>query len=128
MLAKVIAHGATREEARRRLIVALEDTVVLGLNTNRDFLVAALRHPAFIAGEATTAFIGRHFPAGSDAMRCPNPNLRIVALAAVLLFEARTRNGTGAAAATRSWSSTGPASWPLRLTVGDSQQETVVAV
>jgi geranyl-CoA carboxylase alpha subunit len=128
MLAKVIAHGATREEARRRLIVALEDTVVLGLNTNRNFLVAALRHPAFIAGEATTAFIGRHFPAGSDAMRRPNLNLRIVALAAVLLFEARTRNGTGATAAARSWSSTGPASWPLRLTVGNSQQETVVAV
>ena len=81
MLAKVIAHGGTREEARRRLIVALEDTVVLGLNTNRAFLVAALRHPAFIAGEATTAFIERHFPPGSDAMRRPNLNSRIVALA-----------------------------------------------
>ena len=30
MIAKVIAHGATREEARRRLIVALEDTVRSG--------------------------------------------------------------------------------------------------
>jgi len=128
MLAKVIAHGGTREEARRRLIVALEDTVVLGLNTNRAFLVAALRHPAFIAGEATTAFIERHFPPGSDAMRRPNLNSRIVALAAVLLFEARTRNGADTAATTRSWSSTGVASWPLRLTVGNSRQETVVAV
>jgi geranyl-CoA carboxylase alpha subunit len=128
MLAKVIAHGATREAARRRLIAALEDTVVLGLNTNRTFLVAVLTHPAFIAGEAATDFIGRYFPAGSDAMRRPNLNLRIVALAAVLLFEARARNGAGAAATTRSWSSTGPASWPLRLTVGNSQQETVVAV
>src|SRR3984885_2212600 len=128
MLAKVIAHGATREEARRRLIVALEDTVVLGLNTNRNFLAAALRHPAFVAGEATTAFIERYFPAGGDAMRRPNLNLRIVALAAVLLFEARARNPGGVATATRSWSSTGPANWPLRLTVGNSQQETVVAV
>jgi geranyl-CoA carboxylase alpha subunit len=128
MLAKVIAHGATREQTRRRLIVGLEDTVVLGLNTNRDFLVAALRHPAFVAGEATTAFIGRHFPAGSDAMRRPNLNQRIVALAAVLLFEARARDPRGAAAATRSWSSTGSASWPLRLSVGNSQQETVIAV
>jgi geranyl-CoA carboxylase alpha subunit len=123
----VIAHGATREEARRRLTVALEDTVVLGLNTNRNFLVVALRHPAFIAGEATTAFIERYFPAGSDAMRRPNLNLRIVALAAVLVFEARTRDLGGAAATTRSWSSTGPANWPLRLTVGNSRQETVVA-
>src|SRR6202167_6665097 len=74
MLAKVIAHGGTREEARRRLIVALEDTVVLALNTNRAFLAAALRHPAFIAGQATTAFNERHFPPGSDAMRRPNLN------------------------------------------------------
>ena len=40
MLAKVIAHGATREEACRRLLVALEDTVALGLTTNRSFLIA----------------------------------------------------------------------------------------
>jgi geranyl-CoA carboxylase alpha subunit len=127
VLAKVIAHGATREEARRRLTVALEDTVVLGLNTNRNFLVAALRHPAFIAGEATTAFIERYFPAGSDAMRRPNLDLQIVALAAVLVFEARTRNAAGPDATARSWSSTGSANWPLRLTVGNSHQETVVA-
>ena len=63
MLAKVIAHGATREEARRRLITALEDTVALGLTTNRSFLIAVLRHPAFAAGEATTAFIDLYFPA-----------------------------------------------------------------
>jgi acetyl/propionyl-CoA carboxylase alpha subunit len=61
-------------------------------------------------------------------MRRPNLNSRIVALAAVLLFEARTRNGADTAATTRSWSSTGVASWPLRLTVGNSRQETVVAV
>ena len=128
MLAKVIAYGTAREEARRRLIVALEDTVVLGLNTNRNFLVAALRHPAFVAGEATTAFIERYFPAGSDVMRRPNLNLRIVALAAVLLFEARTRDPGGAVATTQYWSSTGPANWSLRLTVGNSHQETVVAV
>jgi geranyl-CoA carboxylase alpha subunit len=128
LLAKVIAYGATREEARRRLIVALEDTVVFGLNTNCNFLVAALRHPAFIAGEETTAFIEQHFPAGSDAMRRPKLNLRIAALAAVLSFEARARDQSGTVAASRSWSSTGTANWPLRLTVGSSHQETVVAV
>ena len=89
MLAKVIAHGATREEARRRLIAALEDTVALGLTTNRSFLIDVLRHPAFAAGEATTAFIDLHFPAVSDAMRRPAPDARMLALAAVLMFEAR---------------------------------------
>ena len=89
MLAKVIAHGATREEARRRLIAALEDTVALGLTTNRSFLIDVLRHPAFAAGEATTAFIDLHFLAVSDAMRRPAPDARMRALAAVLMFEAR---------------------------------------
>jgi len=128
LLAKVIARGANREDARRRLIMAIEDTVALGLNTNRSFLVAALRHPAFVNGEATTSFIEHHFPASSNAMRRPNLNLRIVALAAVLSFEGRWPDAGDAPAATRSWSSTGLANWPLRLTVGNSQQEAVVAV
>jgi len=119
MLAKVIAQGATREEARRRLIKALEDTVALGLATNCSFLIAMLRHPSFVAGEATTTFIDRHFSAGSDAVRRPQPDLRTLALAAVLLFEARTGAAANEVGAAQNWSSTGIAIWPLRLTLGD---------
>ena len=60
MIAKVIAAGATREEARLRLIKALHDTVVLGPTTNRHFLIRLLEHPEFAAGKATTAFLGKH--------------------------------------------------------------------
>jgi geranyl-CoA carboxylase alpha subunit len=123
MLAKVIAHGATREEARRRLVAALEDTVALGLTTNRSFLIDVLRHPAFVAGEATTAFIDRHFPAGSDAMRRPTPDARVLALAAVLMFEARA----SASSATARWFSTGTAAWPLRLTLDDTAHGATIA-
>jgi geranyl-CoA carboxylase alpha subunit len=119
MLAKVIAHGRTREEARRRLVKALEDTVALGLTTNRSFLIAMLRHPSFVAGEATTTFIDRYFSAGNDAVRRPQPDLRTLALAAVLLFEARTRAAANEVGAAQNWSSTGIAMWPLRLTLGD---------
>ena len=64
MIAKVIAHGATREEARTRLVRALRETVVLGPTTNRHFLIRLLEHPEFAAGKATTAFLGKHeFPA-----------------------------------------------------------------
>jgi geranyl-CoA carboxylase alpha subunit len=118
LLAKMIAHGGNREEARRRLIMALEETVALGLNTNRGFLIAMLRHPAFIAGEATTAFIERHFSAGSDAMRRSAPDMRTLALAAVLLFEARVNETAKSLGAGQNWSSTGIAVWPLRLTSG----------
>ena len=129
MLAKVIAHGASREEARRRLIVALEDTVALGLVTNRSFLIAVLRHPAFAAGEATTDFIDRYFAAGSDAMRGAEPDNRTLALAALLLFEARSRATASVSAVARNWSSTGAATWPLRLTLGNAHHAvSIIAV
>jgi geranyl-CoA carboxylase alpha subunit len=70
MIAKVIAHGATREEARARLVRALRGTVVLGPTTNRHFLIRLLEHPEFAGGKATTAFLGKHAfaaPAVSDA-------------------------------------------------------------
>jgi propionyl-CoA carboxylase alpha chain len=57
MLAKVIAHAPTRQEAALRLALALERSRIRGVTTNRDFLVAALRHRAFLAGRTTTAFI-----------------------------------------------------------------------
>ena len=60
MIAKLVSHGATRDEARRRLIASLEQAVAFGVTTNQAFLAACLRHPAFAAGEATTAFIERH--------------------------------------------------------------------
>jgi geranyl-CoA carboxylase alpha subunit len=128
MLAKVIARGATRDEARRRLIVALEDTVALGLKTNRTFLVALLRHPAFTAGEATTSFIEQHFPPQSAAMQRPKPDLRTLALAAVLLFETRGREAAHELRTAAPWSSTGVAAWPLRLTVGDHHHPATVTV
>ena len=60
MIAKLISHGATRDEARRRLIHGLEQTVAFGVTTNQAFLAACLRHPEFAAGKATTAFIRRN--------------------------------------------------------------------
>ncbi|MBK8457625.1 MAG: ATP-grasp domain-containing protein [Phyllobacteriaceae bacterium] len=60
LLAKIVAHGNSRAEARARLVAALKETVTLGVVTNRDFLIAALEHPDFVAGAATTAFIGEN--------------------------------------------------------------------
>jgi geranyl-CoA carboxylase alpha subunit len=60
MIAKLIAYGSTREDARGKLICALEQTVAFGVATNQAFLISCLRHPAFARGEATTAFIGAH--------------------------------------------------------------------
>src|SRR5436190_12972906 len=60
MIAKIVSHGATRDEARGKLIVGLEQTAAFGVTTNQGFSIDCLRHPAFARGEATTAFIGKH--------------------------------------------------------------------
>ncbi|MCY3886066.1 MAG: ATP-grasp domain-containing protein [Gammaproteobacteria bacterium] len=62
MIAKVISHGATRREAIAKLARALETTSIQGIRNNRDFLVATLRTPEFIAGDTTTDFIERVQP------------------------------------------------------------------
>ena len=63
MLAKLIGHGASRDEARVRLAQALDDTVLLGFASNKSFLAACLRNPRFASGQATTAFIDKEGPA-----------------------------------------------------------------
>ena len=85
MIAKLIGHGRTRDEARRKLISGLEDAVALGVTTNLAFLRACLTHPVFAAGDATTAFIGQH----QNALLAPDvaARERAAALAAVLLHE-----------------------------------------
>jgi len=80
MLAKVIACGADREEARRRLATALDELCVHGLKTNIAFLHAILEDPGFIRGETTTDYLTR-FPPQLD-----QPAARVdMALALTLL-------------------------------------------
>jgi 3-methylcrotonyl-CoA carboxylase alpha subunit len=59
MIAKVIAHGATRTEAFDRLSRALGDTVIAGPRTNVDFLQALADAPEMRAGIVDTGFIER---------------------------------------------------------------------
>ena len=113
MIAKVIAHGANREEARTRLAQALRDTVVLGPITNRHFLVRLLEHPEFVAGKATTAFIGKHF--AGDTLKSPDVTDRHWTLAAALLWR---RSAERYPAPLRGWRNSNPEATPVRLAVG----------
>ncbi len=62
MIAKVVVAGATRDEALDRLTDALAHTRVTGVTTNLPFLRWLVGHPAFRAGEATTAFLTENPP------------------------------------------------------------------
>jgi acetyl/propionyl-CoA carboxylase alpha subunit len=57
MLAKVITWGDDRREAIRKMVRALQDTVVLGVTTNIPYLLDVLEHPRFKAAEFTTNFL-----------------------------------------------------------------------
>jgi propionyl-CoA carboxylase alpha chain len=89
LLAKVIAHAPTRAEAAGRLALALRRARIRGVTTNRDFLVATLGHPEFLAGRATTAFVERSGVAlAHDASV---EEVRVAAVGAALAAQAARR-------------------------------------
>ncbi|MGF1596803.1 MAG: biotin carboxylase N-terminal domain-containing protein [Acidimicrobiales bacterium] len=93
LLAKVIVHAPTRTEAALRLALVLERMVISGVTTNRDFLVATLRHRAFLDGDTTTDFIDRVAP---DRTCRPEGVDRARLLTALVLFrQARNRRAAG---------------------------------
>ncbi len=106
MLAKVIAHGADREQARQRLITALEDTAVLGIQTNVSFLRALLQTPDVARGALDTGLIEREL----DTLPLPEADARLAAEAA--LVRAARAAGTMRPAGVES-AATGP--WATRI-------------
>jgi 3-methylcrotonyl-CoA carboxylase alpha subunit len=63
MIAKLIAHGATREQALDRLADALDRTIIVGPRSNAGFLVALARAGGFRSGDFDTGFVDRHLAA-----------------------------------------------------------------
>jgi acetyl/propionyl-CoA carboxylase alpha subunit len=72
LIAKLIAHGATRDDALRRLAGALAETEVEGVTTNLLFLRWLVSHPALRAGQTTTAFLVENPPLSLAPMRAPD--------------------------------------------------------
>jgi propionyl-CoA carboxylase alpha chain len=85
MLAKVVAHAPTREQAARLLADALARARIHGVRTNRDQLVALLRAPSFLTGDVSTAFLDEHPPVST-----PAPGDHAVAAALALAEHDRT--------------------------------------
>ncbi len=117
MLAKIIAYGSNREEARRRLVRAVEDSTLFGVTVNSNFLCEVLRHQVFINGEATTAFIGEDF-VDSPTMTEQKPAALPTAIATLISF-LEQRPQTDFSQALAGWSNTGHAPWPYQLGSGE---------
>ena len=72
LIAKLIAHGPTREEAFARLRDALAETEVAGVTTNLPFLRWLVSHPAVLAGRTSTSFLIDHPPLSEQPLRLPS--------------------------------------------------------
>ena len=83
MLAKLIVHATTRPDAIDRMIAALEEFHVIGVETNIPYLLAILADPAFRAGETHVRFLDERFAAWRPANDVPDEAL--LALAAQTL-------------------------------------------
>ncbi|MEN9544033.1 MAG: hypothetical protein RLZZ598_866 [Pseudomonadota bacterium] len=84
MLAKIIAHGRTREDAIRRLTAALEDAPLIGVINNGRFLRELINHPAFTGAALHTALIDQWAEQGEPLLQRPQPDDADWALAATL--------------------------------------------
>lgn len=61
MISKLVTYGKNREEARERMIRAIEDYKIVGLHTTMEFAKFVMEHPAFISGDFDTHFVNKHF-------------------------------------------------------------------
>jgi propionyl-CoA carboxylase alpha chain len=91
LLAKVIAHGATRAEASSRLAATLAGARVHGVRTNRELLVRVLGSQAWRAEELSTSFLDRHDPAELGRPLGDGDAVRLHAAAAALAAAAGRR-------------------------------------
>jgi len=105
MIAKLVAHGADRDEALDRLAAALAETEVDGLVTNLPFLRWLVAHPAFRSADLSTDFLTR-FPPLSPPPLPPPPGpwdggwrLNLAGPPALAAPQVETATGTGGAAA-----------------------------
>src|SRR5262249_8782527 len=80
ILAKLIAYGATRQEALLRMQTLLREYTIFGVTTNRQFLLDVMTPPAFVAGETDPAFLDRHFASWQPAAEVPDEVLALAAL------------------------------------------------
>jgi len=120
MLAKIIAYGTNREEARRRLIRAVEESTLFGVTVNNNFLCEVLKAPSFVEGEATTGFIGNEFT-NNPSLSPKAPSSIACALAALVSYlKLGSKQGQHQhVQALSGWSNTGHSPWPYHLKSGN---------
>ncbi len=110
IMAKLIVWGQDREEARKRMILALKENVILGVKTSIRFMLDVLAHPEFIAGRTYTNFIPQNMQ-NEQVEPIDNPDFLNAALSAASAYEKKKKRaivtGNGEAEMPTPWMTIG---------------------
>lgn len=88
MISKLIVHGKNRTEAIEKMLRAIDDYKIVGVETTLDFCKFVLKHPAFVSGKFDTGFIKTHFK--PEMLNAGNPEYEeLAAIAASMIFSAK---------------------------------------
>jgi acetyl-CoA carboxylase biotin carboxylase subunit len=105
MIAKLITFGKDREEARLRMIRAIEDYTVTGIETTLTFGTFVMKHPAFIKGDFDTKFIEKYFKPEMLNLQ-DESNQEIIAVAAEIFLSqkpAANKSGVSHSSSVQNW-------------------------
>ena len=92
MIAKLVTHGTTREDAIAKQRAALDAYYIRGISHNIPFLSAVMAHPRFQEGRLTTGFIAEEYPDGfSGGELADETRIAMVAIAAFINAVDRSR-------------------------------------
>jgi len=107
MIAKLVTFAATREEAIARMLRAIDEYQITGIETTLGFGRYVLQHPAFVSGNFDTNFIRDHFT--PETLKAGAPDDTTARLAAVLVAKLLEEKKPVAAAPAEAAAATGSA-------------------
>jgi acetyl-CoA carboxylase biotin carboxylase subunit len=97
MISKLIVHGKNRTEAIEKMLRAIDDYKIVGVETTLDFCKFVLKHDAFVSGKFDTGFIGRYFK--PELLTIENAEYaELAAIAGAVIFENKREKPTNSEA------------------------------
>ncbi|HYO26760.1 MAG TPA: biotin/lipoyl-containing protein, partial [Azonexus sp.] len=128
MIAKLIVHGATREQAISRMRDALNAFVIRGISSNIPFQAALMQHPRFQSGNFNTGFIAEEYPKGFDASMVPHDDPALLVSVAAYVYRAYTDRGASVSGQLQGHERIVGDKWcVVRLNPNGNENHTVVA-
>ncbi len=101
MIAKLVTHGASREQAIDTMSDALDAYYIHGVRHNGSFLNAVVSHERFRRGQLTTNFIAEEFPDGFHGKSTQEQQIDVVVVAAAAIHHLRTKRAAQISGRTR---------------------------